>query len=433
MFAPLRYDADRTQRELHALTEVAKTLTTARELPALLAAVMDKLIDVLAPAEAGAILLWDRSPGLFRPAAAFGFNFEELQHLGLRLGEAITGKVYDEGRAHLYKSGAEVTAALEDLRPANRRTIARALGSDSLPVSAIGAPLRVGDSKLGVLELHTLRGSGRFKAQDLPFVQSLADLIALAIDRNRLERESATIRDAKQAERLRSEVMANLSHELRTALAAIKGYTTALLLDEVAWPEDKRRDFLRLVDEECDDMDSMIQEMMSSALIDTGQFALEPQPLRLPNLAREVADQMQRRTESHRLVLDFPAEMPLLDADPLRIKQVIRIILDNAIKYSPDGGLVVLRADIRASDVVVSISDQGVGISPEDLIPLFEKYFRVRDPSGYHVTGTGLGLPVARAIVEAHGGRIWAESQLGQGTTLYFSLPRSGLSAFAEE
>jgi two-component system sensor histidine kinase VicK len=122
-----------------------------------------------------------------------------------------------------------------------------------------------------------------------------------------------------------------------------------------------------------------------------------------------------------------------VDVDPRRIKQVFRNILDNAIKYSPNGGLVMIRGEIRLKDVVISISDQGVGISPEDLIPLFEKYFRVKSPTGYHVAGTGLGLPVARAIVEAHGGRIWAESKVGQGTTLYFSLPRTGLSAGRDE
>jgi len=90
---------------------------------------------------------------------------------------------------------------------------------------------------------------------------------------------------------------------------------------------------------------------------------------------------------------------------------------------------VVIRGELRPADVVISIADQGVGISPEDLIPLFEKYFRVKSPTGYHVAGTGLGLPVARVIVEAHGGRIWAESKVGQGTTLCFSLPRQGLSA----
>jgi signal transduction histidine kinase len=160
---------------------------------------------------------------------------------------------------------------------------------------------------------------------------------------------------------------------------------------------------------------------------------IERQPVRLPRLVHEIIGEMQRRSEIHRLMVEFPADFPILDVDARRIQQVLRNILDNAIKYSPNGGLVMIRGEMRAKDVVISIADQGVGISPEDLIPLFEKYFRVKSPTGYHVAGTGLGLPVARAIVEAHGGRIWAESKVGYGTTLYFSLPRTGLSAETEE
>ena len=305
----------------------------------------------------------------------------------------------------------------------------RGLGTETLPHSVLAALLRVGDRKFGVLLLQTLNRPVQFAENDLPFVQTLADLIAMAIDRARLEDESATIRDARQMDRLRSEVMAAMSHELRTPLAAIKGYSTALLLDEVKWPEDKRREFLGLIDEECDNLQTMIADILDSSLIDVGQLVIEPQPVRLPRLAHETADEMQRRTERHRLIVDFPPDFPIVDADPRRIKQVFRNILDNAIKYSPHGGLVVDRGQVRPADVVISVSDQGVGISPEDLIPLFEKYFRVKSATGYHVAGTGLGLPVARAIVEAHGGRIWAESKLGQGTTLYFSLPRAGLSA----
>jgi len=423
MVAPARTGITRAQRELHALFEVAKTLNAAQELPDLLGAVMHRLVNVLDPAEVGVIMLWDDTAGLFRPAATFGYELELLSSVGYRAGEAMTGKVYDAGRARLYKTPREVATVMADLRPANAAAIARALGHQQLPISAIGVPLTVGARKLGVLELHTLRGPAEFTENDLPFVQTLADLIALAIDRDRLVRQANMIRDAQQAERLRSEVMANLSHELRTSLAAIKGYTTALLLEEVQWPEAKRVDFLTLVDEECDNMDAMIQEVLSASLIEAGQFTLEKQPLRLPILAREVAEQMQRRTEMHQLIVDFPQGFPIVDADHLRIKQVFRVILDNAIKYSPDGGLVMIHGEVRKDDVVVCISDQGVGISPEDLIPLFEKYFRVRAPTGYHVAGTGLGLPVARTIIEAHGGRIWAESKLGEGTSLFFSLP----------
>jgi signal transduction histidine kinase len=168
----------------------------------------------------------------------------------------------------------------------------------------------------------------------------------------------------------------------------------------------------------------MISEVLDSALIDAGHLGLEPEPVRLPHLVREVADEVQRQTAVHRLVVDFPADFPLLLADPRRLRQVLRNLLDNAVKYSPDGGLIVLRAEARSVDVVVSVADQGVGIAPEDLIPLFDKYFRVQRAAGEHVPGTGLGLPITRAIVEAHGGRIWAESKLGQGTTFHFSLPR---------
>jgi len=133
---------------------------------------------------------------------------------------------------------------------------------------------------------------------------------------------------------------------------------------------------------------------------------------------------VQHRSGQHQLVVDFPADFPLLQADPRWIRQVLRNILDNAVKYSPDGGLIVLRGEPRRADVVVSVADQGIGISSEDVIPLFEKYFRVRSLSTLYVPGTGLGLPIARAIVEAHGGRIWVESKEGEGTTILFSLPR---------
>ena len=182
--------------------------------------------------------------------------------------------------------------------------------------------------------------------------------------------------------------------------------------------------FLRLIDDECNNLEGMIGDILESSLIDVGRLEIELQPVRLPRLAGEVAREMQRASGIHRFVIDFPPDYPLVDADPRRIRQVLRNILDNAIKYSPDGGMIVIRGEIRPADVVVSVADQGVGISPEDLIPLFDKYFRVKAPTGYYVPGTGLGLPVSRAIIEAHGGRIWAESKIGEGTTLYFSILR---------
>ena len=414
---------ERLTRELHALTEISKTLTSPIDLPILLNAILEKIIVVLKPAEIGTIMLWDQAAGLFKPWAATGYDLDTIKSLGLRGGESVTGKVYESGKACLLLTREDVAHAMRDMRPANRSVLARALGAECTPICTLAAPISVRDQKFGVLVLEILEGSQIFAPEDLPFVQTIADLIALAIERARLEMKADEVREAQESERLRSELMATLSHELRMPLTAIKGYSTALQLDEIEWGPDKRQTFLRLIEEECDNMEGMLTDILDSSLIEVDRLSIELQPTQLPKLALEIATEMKRRTHHHHIIVDFPQDFPLLEADPLWIRQVFRNILDNAIKYSPEGGLIVVRGELRTSDVVIHISDQGLGISPEDLIPLFEKYFRARLPTGLHVPGTGLGLPIARVIIEAHQGRIWAESKLGEGTTLSFSLP----------
>jgi signal transduction histidine kinase len=211
---------------------------------------------------------------------------------------------------------------------------------------------------------------------------------------------------------------------MRTPLTSIKGYSTALLMDEVTFSQESQQEFLQMIDEECDILQDLIRDLLESSIIDAGLLRLEIQPVRLPRLVQNVVDELARRTSKHRFILDFPGDFPLLDADPDRLLQVLRNLLDNAIKYSPDGGLIVVRGTVQQKEVAVSVADQGIGLAPEHLNRLFEKFFRAKSSLGGHVVGSGLGLPISRTIVEAHGGRIWAESQLGQGTTLFFTLPR---------
>jgi K+-sensing histidine kinase KdpD len=413
----------RLERELYALTEIAKTLTLPLELPELLDKVLKRVRDVIEPVKFGALMLWDQSAGLFRPVASIGYDANILSELGLRAGESITGKVYDEGVGRLLCTPEQVAEAMSDIRTSNRAIMTRALGSNELPVCTLAVPISAGDKKYGVLVLETLQGLFVFTQNDLPFVQTIADLIAQAIDRSNLAIQADALREARQAEKMRSEVLAMLSHELRLPLTAIQGYTSALLLDEVEWGEAKRKEFLLLIDDECQNMQTMLKDILDSSLIDVDQLAIERQPVRLQNIAYDVAKEVQILTDLHNIIVDFPPDFPILEADPRWIKQVFRNILDNAIKYSPEGGLIVIRGEARPTDVVVITADQGIGISPEDLIPLFEKYFRVKSATNLHISGTGLGLPIARTIIEAHGGRVWAESKLGEGTTIYFSLP----------
>jgi len=418
-------DAERLHRQLYAVTEVAKTLTLPLELAELLNAVIRKIIGVIEPAEVGAVMLWDHPAGVFRPAAAFGYDPQALSKLGLRAGEAITGKVFDDGIGRLLRTPEQVADAMADMRPSNRAVMVRALGADVLPRCTLAAPIMVGSKKFGVLILETINGPMVFSESDLPFLQTISDLIALAIDRDRLAAQADAVREERQVEHMRSEVLATLSHELRMPLTAIQGYSSALLMDEVDWSKEKRQNFLRMIEEESENMQSMLEDILDSSLIDVDQLIIEQQPVRLHHLARDIAAEIQHRTDSHRVIVDFPEKFPILEVDPRWIKQVFRNILDNAVKYSPQGGLVFIRGEERVSDVVVMIADQGIGISSEDLIPLFERYFRVRSVANLHIPGTGLGLPIARAIVEAHGGKIWVESKLGEGTTIYFSLPKT--------
>lgn len=230
-----------------------------------------------------------------------------------------------------------------------------------------------------------------------------------------------------------TDLISTLAHEMRTPLTSIKGYSTALLMEEVTFSPETQREFLQFIDAECDVLETLIHDFLESAIIDAGMLRLEVQPVRLPPLLKNVVDDIARRTQVHRFVIDFSKRFPILDADPDRIAQVLRNLLDNAVKYSPDGGLIVVRGEVHDDEVVISVADQGVGLTPEHLNRLFEKYFRARSGPARHVVGSGLGLRISRAIVEGHGGRIWAESQLGVGTTLYFTLPLGGPSEhFAE-
>jgi hypothetical protein len=151
-------DIERLQRQLYALTEIAKTLTLPLELPELLDAVIQKIIGVIEPAEVGAVMLWDQPSGLFRPAAAFGYDTQALSELGLRAGEAITGKVFDEGVGCLLSTPERVAEAMADMRPSNRAVMTRALGSDALPRCTLAAPIQVVSYKYGVLVLETIQG-----------------------------------------------------------------------------------------------------------------------------------------------------------------------------------------------------------------------------------------------------------------------------------
>jgi signal transduction histidine kinase len=413
---------------LSVLFELAGIFATRQDLDTMLARSLSSLVETLDAAQAGVLLLHDPVDERLTVRAAHGYDLSDLQNIRLAIGEATCGKTFQTGEPQLYPTPRALAESRRNLAPDHARAFREAIIGNQSPQSAVCMPLSTGESKVGVLMLENLEKPESFVQTDLPFLQAVVDLIALAVQNARLRRKLQESRALDEANRLKGELLSILAHEMRTPLTSIKGYSTALLLQEASFDPESQREFLEIIDEECNTLESLVHDLLESSIIDAGLLKLEPQPVMLPKLSEETIDEIAHRTEDHRFMVDFPEHFPIVDADPDRIRQVLRNLLDNAVKYSPDGGLVITRGQCDEDEIVVSVADQGVGISPEHLNRLFDKFFRVDSGRGHHVVGSGLGLPISRTIVEAHGGRIWAESKVGQGSTFHFTLPLDGIS-----
>ena len=227
-------------------------------------------------------------------------------------------------------------------------------------------------------------------------------------------------RSLAQQETLRRNLMADIAHELRTPLTVIRSDLEALL-DGVYEPTPET---LASVQEETLLLARLVDDLRALAQAEAGQLRLEKESLDLADLLRGVAAgfELQAKSQGQELNLDLPPDLPPVDADPQRVRQVTANLVSNALRHAPDAGRVVVSAEALPAEVQVSVADDGPGITQEDLDRVFERFWRGARP---RAQGSGLGLTIARELVRAHGGRIWAESELGQGSIFTFTLPRS--------
>jgi two-component system phosphate regulon sensor histidine kinase PhoR len=228
----------------------------------------------------------------------------------------------------------------------------------------------------------------------------------------------------RRLETVRSDFIANISHELRTPLASLQALSETLQEGALEDPAAGRR-FLDQMQKEIDTINQIIRELLELSMIESRKVPLTVQSVQPASLWAGSLVRMQLQAERNGLQLAnlCPENLPPVNADASRIEQVMINLLHNAIKFTPHGGTITVSAEARAGEVVFSIQDTGVGISAEDLPRIFERFYKAdRSRSG---GGTGLGLAIARHIVEAHGGRIWAESTEGNGSTFFFTLPVS--------
>jgi PAS domain S-box-containing protein len=227
----------------------------------------------------------------------------------------------------------------------------------------------------------------------------------------------------READELKDTFISIISHELKTPVALIKGYAGTLRREDAQWDRTVVEDSLKVIEEEADRLTSLIEDLLDASRLQAGGLKPNLAEVDLPRLAGRVAERLGSQFPDRAIRTDFPAEFPEITADEERIGQVISNLISNAVKYSPAGTPVEILGRAATDQVTVTVADRGYGIGEEDAPHVFERFYR--GPSAAKRTkGAGLGLYLAKAVVEAHGGRIWIESQPGKGTRVSFTLPR---------
>ena len=343
----------------------------------------------------------DGSVNLMNPAAESLLGLTRSQALGKKLAElfTITGQP---------ASGHPVTKALSENIVVPLAEDACLVISDAkkIPISGSVAPIKDdGDNVTGVV--LTFRNISERKKSE----RALAE----ALDK------------AKESDRLKSQLLSTVSHELHTPLAAIKGFATTLLDDGDKLEQTEKREFLEEIDAASDRLNGLVNHLLDFSRLEAGMLPVRPVPTDLNQIVSGSLGHLKIRAPQRSISLNIPPDIREVKADPRRLREVLDNVLDNALKYTPPDAQIWIECEEIADDsstrVQLCVRDNGPGISEEQLTRIFEPFHQTNENGGCSISGVGLGLAISRRILDAHNGRIWAESVEGQGAAFYITLP----------
>jgi K+-sensing histidine kinase KdpD len=409
----------RAEEELIALNAIAAMISQELDLDRMLQAILKKVLEI-ADATAGWIRLADRetqdlSLAAHCPPMDKSVPWTQAQVLEPELAEKV------------YQSHKPIVRVLGyDVEGTRGRLVA-----PSNPLALIALPVQSRDTVVGALVVlvHAPRRPDEHKVE---LLTSIGHQVGVAVENAWLVEEVSQAEIWKELNRLRSELIANVSHEVRTPLGLIKLACTSLLATDVEFTPEIKRAFLRDIDEETAHLESIVNSLLDISQIESGGLRLNRQPVGVAQLIQQVAQGIQAQSPTHDIVCEVP-EALVANVDRGRIVQVLRNLLTNAVKYSPDGGEIQIQAYEDEGQLYLLVKDQGIGLSSQDQQRVFERFYRVKNKVTQTQGGVGLGLAVCKHIVEAHGGRIWVESELGEGSTFYVALPNLPTDAVLPE
>jgi len=284
----------------------------------------------------------------------------------------------------------------------------------------MGTPLKQGEHSIGVLILIRF-GGPVFSGEEIHRVEFVADHVAHLLEREKMVSTMEKIEGSQRMWKMQEDFVATVSHDLRTPLGFIKGYTTTLLREDTEWDVPTYREFLGIIDEEADRLQALIDNLLDSSRLQSGTLQMQFQKVNLDVILRDMIQRTQLSELNLNIVLDIQGSGLRVKADPMRLGQVFDNLLSNASKYAPESRVEV-RLHEEGDQAHITVSDDGPGIDNEHLEKIFQRFYRVPDTQ-LKERGSGLGLYICREIVQAHEGRIYAESEPGEGTTFHIYLP----------
>lgn len=383
------------ESRLQRLLEISATLSSTLDLKQLLNMVIDTVTD-LTGAESASILLLDESTGkLYSAASAGPPNSEDGDDVPLE--GSIAGWIVRHAEPLI----------LEDLQAGGGPYIELQRPGGQEVRNLLGVPLMTKGRVIGALEaVNRIEGSD-YTAQDVALLQVLASQAAVAIENARLFQQT--------------DLIAELMHELKTPLMALTAASEILSREDMP---PKQREVLAMIQRETARLSRMAQEFLDLARLESGRLSIARDPVDVRVLVNDVVALQETQAAARDITIhtDVPDGLPSVLGDFDRLTQVLLNLTSNAIKYNREGGSIAIKATVTPDTLVIEIADSGPGISSAHLSRLFERFYRVPDGEGF-TEGTGLGLPIAKRILESHGGRIEVSSTPGKGSTFYCYLP----------